>query len=216
MRRTAILFVMMAWPAAASAQVCMGQAPIGRPSPMVFGAGVTFADGIASYGFTFGGGTDAGFGRGGFAVNHYDEDGFDTWAVGAVGGSQIAADARQRVQICPVGQFSYEWRNDIQDSGVDVSALTTGAGVFAGFVVAESATAQLVPTVGLAVNRTRVEVSVEGFGDDRVSRTYGVAQLGLGIVLNRRTAITPSVLIPFGVDEVEPSFSLVFTYSFGR
>ena len=215
MKQALIAIVAVLIPGVSWAQVCTGQAPIGRSSPGIFGAGVSFAEGIASYGFSIGGGTDAAFGRGGFAVNHYDEDEFDTWAVGAVGGSQIAADASRRIQICPVGQFTYEWRNDIQGSGVDLSALTTGAGVLAGFVAAESASAQLVPTVGLAVNRTTVKISVEDFGSERVSRTYGVAQLGLGIILNRRSAITPSVAIPFGIDDVEPSFSLVFSYAFG-
>jgi hypothetical protein len=199
----------------ADAQTCAGGAPISNQSRMVVGPALAFQSGVASYAAAVGGGSDT-WAMGGHAgVVHYDTAGFTSYALGFQGGGQVAADARRRIMVCPVAQFGYEWKNNLADTGIDMSAFVTGAGVRTGFVVAESATAQLVPTMGLSVNRLRAEFkdSIESIV---LTNTYGVLHLGAGVVLNQRMAITPAVNVPFALEGADTTFSLAFAYGFGR
>jgi len=201
------------WTTAASAQVCMGQAPIRSGSAIGLGVGVRYGEGTNFSGGP-GGGGDHAFGRGTFGVTRYAGPEFGAWTTSVVAGGQVTAGTEQRVAICPFGAVDYEWKDNIDDSGVDLSVLTAAAGLSVGFIVAQSATVEFVPTVGVSMNRTRADLPFD-VREGAITTTYEVLHLGVGFVIDRRSAVTPTVVVPVGYAQGRKTFSLTFTYSFG-
>lgn len=200
----------------ANAQTCRGSVPIGTGGfKGNGGVAMAFDKSIASYAGTIGGGNDTTYGAASIGVNHYDDLGATSFGAGGLFGGQVAADPARKVVICPFGGVSTEWASDFGGSGIDFFALGINAGVSVGFVAASTPTVQVVPAIGFTVTRLRAKFS--GFGESfTVTDTIGAIQFGVGLVLNSRTAITPGVAIPIGVEDGNAAFSLSVTYGFGK
>jgi hypothetical protein len=154
----------------ALAQTCRGLVDVSSSARGIAGTNVTFNSSVATYSGFVGGGSDTLFGGGSVGVFHYDDLGITTWGVGGLFGGQVAADAERKVVICPNGFVETEFANDILGSGV-------------------------VPHIGFAVARVRTEFS--GFGEsETLTDTVGAVRLGVGLILNQRTSVTPYVSVP--------------------
>lgn len=174
----------------ALAQTCRGLVDVSSRARGIAGTNVTFNSSVATYSGFVGGGSDTLFGGGSVGVFHYDDLGITTWGVGGLFGGQVAADAERKVVICPNGFVETEFANDILGSGV-------------------------VPHIGFAVARVRTEFS--GFGEsETLTDTVGAVRLGVGLILNQRTSVTPYVSVPIGVEDGDTSFGFAVSFSFAR
>jgi hypothetical protein len=73
----------------------------------------------------------------------------------------------------------------------------------------------VVPTFGLAAAWQRVTAEFRG-AEQHQSDTFGVANLGVGFILDRRVGITPRISIPFSVSDSDVVFTLSLAFNFGR
>jgi len=199
----------------ARAQVCAGS-PSYASGPMQLNMGGDFTSGSQQFG-------------GGLGVGAQEESGpFANLSLGIINSSDLNAKATSfgggvgyeipnaagsNVFVCPVMSLGYTSGPDIGD--VDVSVLQFAAGGQAGFVAFESGNMSFVPTLGLGLARARVKSS---FLDQEatVSDSYGLFNIGLGVVVNRTMSMTPSITFPFGLDGADPSFRIGVAVQFGR
>lgn len=200
----------LALPAAAEAQVCLGNASFAAGRTR-FDADLTLSDGATTIapGLAFGGRTGA---FGGVAVGITSYDGADDSAVGVSGnlGYQIPVgegtrSAPSRVQLCPrlgVGFTSLPG---------DATGTSLDAGATIGTPVALSPTVDLVPFGGLALAWRRV--SVDDFSS---SETGGILSLGTGLVFSRRYTARVGFGVPLGFDGSDTAVTLGFGINFGQ
>lgn len=145
----------------------------------------------------------------------YDDFSGSTTAVGASLGYQLALGTTGRAQICPfaIGEIGFG-PSDINGSGIDASTRAFGAGLSWGFRATESAEFSLIPTISAGVAYSAVTLT-DGVDDLTESDTFGQVRVGLGMVIAKRLAIVPSVIIPVGVEGADPMFGIALSLSVG-
>src|SRR5688572_19991302 len=212
---SASILIVCGLAAPASAQLCAGSVAITSSRPFQAGVGVSFTESSTGITGSFAGGNDVAFGR--VSVGRLSNDDLDigSTAFGVTVGGQVATDAARRGSVCPFFSLAREFANDIEDSGLDVSANTLLGGVSFGYTLAESGTIRLVPTVGVGIGRVKVRAEFEGISESD-SETIGVFEAGLGIVMNTRFSITPRVSVPFLIEDGDVAFSIIATVGFGQ
>ena len=143
-------------------------------------------------------------------------DGLDgtALALGGQGGYQIEVKSMShQVQVCPVASIQYlSGPSDINGSGIDMSTLSFQGGMQVGARFRGSPQLELVPTGGLSIAHTSVEL--DGSGADALTDTYGILSLGTGFVFNRNLSLVPLLSIPMGLEGADPSFQLSVSYNF--
>jgi hypothetical protein len=202
------LIVVLAVPSILHAQTCTGSVPFG-PDTSGFRAGASFGFGsdVTGIAAQVGGGNQSVFGNATVGRIIYDELDFSTTAFGGSIGGQVAADAARRIVLCPIFSVIREFANDIDGSGIDVASNDFRGTIAVGIIAAETPTFQAIPVVAVSIGRVMVTFD-DGFDELTDSDTIGLAQFGIGLVLNRTVAITPAVSIAFTGDDTSTSFSL--------
>lgn len=205
-----IALLLLATPA--YAQLCLG-APTFRTAPLQVGLGVGFTDGLRVVEGTFAGGGETLFGGVGVSVLNFTEVDARTAGVSLFGGAEVATDARARVLLCPIGRLGFVAGPDL--GPVDLSTTTLQGGANLGVIAVENGDAMVVPFFGLSAVYQRVKTEV-GDADDSFSDTGGVAEVGVGLIVNGTVGITPSLSIPFAAGGDDPVFTIRITFNFGR
>lgn len=202
------LVVALAMPSILHAQTCTGGVPFGPgTSALRVGANVGFASEVTGIVAQIGGGNQSVFGNASVGRIIYDELDFSTTSFGGNIGGQVAADAARRIIICPIFSVLREFANDIEGSGIDAASNDFRGTIAVGIIAAETPTFQAIP--GFAVSIGRVMLTFDdGFDEVTDSDTIGLAQFGIGLILNRTVAITPAVSIAFTGEDTSTSFSL--------
>ena len=176
----------------ASAQTCAG-----RPS---------FADarwqgrvetGFSSEAKTFGPAVSRGTGAffAGAIVDFTGYPNLDETAVsiGISGGVDRAINSR--FHVCPIVTALHQFGPNVDTATVSSNVLAAGGRL--GIVAAENQTVQVVPTIGVDLQWQKDKI--ESGGDSAsASRRFAVTRVGVGFVLNKRTAIVPEVIEIFG------------------
>lgn len=211
--RAALVAALTALPAVATAQTCLGS-PSFTANHLQLGADVNVAENATSFGAQLGSGSEtvfASFGGGGVTYDNVDGS---TIFVGGTLGYQVKASASGRAQVCPVLSASYGWGpNDIAGSGSDLTVKNFSFGLAFGSAMGSGEVA-LVPSASVAFVYSSASVDVFGGtfdGDD----TYGMAGIGLGVLLNSQLSIRPSVSMPFGVEDAKPIYGIGVTLNYG-
>ena len=209
--RSFVVIAMLLLATPAYAQLCLG-APTFRTAPLQVGLGVGFTDGVRAVEGTFAGGGEMLFGGAGVSVVNFTDVDVRTAGVSLFAGAEVATDAQRRVLLCPVVRFGFIAGPDI--GSVDLSTTTIQGGANLGVIAAESGDWMVVPFFGLSALYQRVKAEV-GDGDESFSDTGGVADLGVGLIVNRTVGITPSLAIPFSTGGDDPVFTIRITFNFG-
>ena len=196
----------------ASAQLCLG-APTFRTAPYQVGIGASFTDGARGVEGTFAGGGESLFAGAGVSVVNFTDVDVRAAGVSAFLGAELATDTQNRVLLCPVVQLGFLSGPDL--GPVDVSSMTLQGGASVGVVAVESGDTMVVPFFGLAALYQRLNTEV-GDIDDSTSDSGGVANLGVGFIVNQTVGITPSLAIPFSAGGDDPVFTIRITFNFGR
>jgi hypothetical protein len=217
MRRT--LLVSMALAAAvsapAAAQTCLGLASFSSGKMQVSGNG-QFTEGANRFGAGFNYGMPAGIFAGAqLSSTSYEVADASSLGIGANVGYQLTLGKTADIHVCPVASLELGMGPDDDASNTDVSQRNATIGFSLGKALAGSPRMQIIPAAGLSLAYGKVSTDVDGVAAPDQSNTYGLARLGVGFVFNRTIAVRPSVDIPLGLDNSDPSFGLTVAYSFG-
>jgi hypothetical protein len=190
--------------ARAHAQLCTGGASL-ADRPLQLSAGGEFGGGSRLFqgGLTYG--SERGFGGLLLGGVTYDDFRGTTFVVGGHGGIEVPIGA---AQLCPIAAVAFGLGpNNIEGSGIDASSQGVSAGLSFGIRTAESPQFYLVPTIGLSFAYSRAKLS--GAGESITdSNTYGVLGAGLGFVFSKQVTLQPSVNLPIGLEDSDPTFGI--------
>jgi hypothetical protein len=130
-------------------------------------------------------------------------------SVGGTIGAELGSRAR-RVQACPVATVLHQFGPNIP--GASSSANVASFGGRIGVVASENATLRVVPTFGMdfQYEHDMVETAISA----AASRHYTDTRLGVGFVLNQRTAIVPEIIQIYGVSS-DTTIRLSVAFGFG-
>jgi hypothetical protein len=199
-------------------QTCRGLAPLSATPIQVTGTGaVTNGSTSVAAGFAADvpmlvfGGVEVG-------TTAMEAFGKSTLDLGASLGYQLDLETSGRFQLCPIASIGFQvGPNNTFDSDVDRSAVSTRLGITAGASIAVRSEVELVPAIGLAwASRTDKAQNSSGVNLFRISNSYAIAQLHLGIILRRNLSLRPSVEVPIGIEGSDPAIGLTLGYNFGR
>jgi hypothetical protein len=219
MRRT--LLLSLAFPfsllvTGAAAQACVGMPSFSNGQMQVAGGG-TFADGLSSFGGTFGYGTPNGlYGKAGIGTTSYDALNGSSFDLSAGGGYQIPLHSSRMAQVCPVANLSIgSGPNNVFGSGDDLSNRTFAFGAAIGGLVGHSSQMQILPNASFQFANTRSTID-NGTTSASGSESYGLLTLGTGFVFSSRYSVNPSISVPVGLDGASTSFGLSAAMNFGH
>lgn len=221
----AVVLLSLAVPSLLHAQACLG-APSYRVAPLQLGVGASFTDGSKGAGVQVGLGERQGlFMNLGLSLNSYDGiDGSGT-SVGGSLGYDVAITPTPAsgpapstsVSLCPIASIGYTKLPSFSDgvSTYDAHELDAGGGVALGVSVTASPTVSVIPFGSFTYNYGRATVSTTGYGSASASDSYGIADLGIGLLLNQRISLRPSVALPVGLDGANPIFNFAVGFQVG-
>jgi hypothetical protein len=214
-RILAIAITLLATPLGAHAQTCLGLAPFSAGRVQLAASGDFGNDSkafAANLGFGSATGPFAGVSVG--TVSYDDFDG-NTTTLGAQLGWQSPIGTENRIELYPAAGATYGFGPDnIEGSGTDLSAWTAFFGLQLGISAGSNPQFRIVPTVGAALAYSKVNFEGGFFGGIEEDDTFGIFTLGLGLVVNSRVSILPSVDIPAGLEGADPSFGVVLGVNF--
>lgn len=204
--------------ASANAQTCIGSVPF-TDAPLHAGLGAAFSSNSHSFAPGVAYGTENYFVRG--AIDFMSFSGIDAGAKGivATGGAELKTDAGSTaLSFCPLVTLAKIWGPSV-DNGFDQSSFLFGLGGSVGFVATKAGKTTIVPTVALSFNHLST-TSTGNFAFNTASfsagTSFGSLQFGVGLLFNDRMSLIPSVIVPFGVDRGETSFSVLFSTKIGQ
>lgn len=205
----------LALPMVSEAQTCLGLAPFSSGGVQIGASGDFGNDSKA-----FSGNLTFGSAKGAFAgvsVGTISYDGIDgnTTAVGASVGWQAPLGTDSRIQVCPgFGAARGFGPDNIEGSGADLSTWAAFAGMQLGVSTGTNPQLRIVPTAGAALVLSTLELDGDmGGGPDEMD-TYGLLTLGLGFVLSSRVSVRPAVDVPVGLEDADPTFSILVAINF--
>jgi hypothetical protein len=219
MRRTFLLSLSLSLTLVAgqaAAQTCVGMPSFASGQMQVAGGGA-FADGVSSFGGTFGYGAPKGlYGKAGIGSTSYDGFNGSSFDFNVGGGYQVPLQTSRAAELCPVASLSLgSGPNDILGQGVDMSSRTFAFGAAIGTPVGHSSQVHILPNASLQFANTRVSLN-DGTNSAAGSESYALLTLGTGFVFNSRYSVNPSISFPMGLDGSSTSFGLVGAINFGR
>ena len=200
----------------AVAQTCMGLASFSNAPMQVTGNGM-FSSGVNSFGATVGYGMQSGL-WGNLGVQTLSIDGASSHPlnIGAHAGYETAVGkSRNPIHVCPNASFSIG--NGPDDVNFNASTQDATLGVNFGTVLSGSnPRMKIVPTAGISWAHTKLSAKDSvGTSLGSASDSYGLAQLGIGLVMNQNISIRPSVDIPLGLTGSNARFGMTLGYNFG-
>jgi len=211
MRRLALLAVIaITIPSAARAQACLGSVSFSSV-PVRLGGGAIFGKDYTAYAASLiAGKENAAFGDVGVSRVYFD-DLDDT-------GDDIFVEfgyqrpLGKRAQLCPV--IGAAIGTGPEDGGIDNSRFAS-AGLALGITLRPAPSVKVIPNASLRYEYASSDAKDETGAKETFTENSGVADLGLGLIFFRdRLAIQPTVQIPFGVDNAEVSYGIVFSIGF--
>ena len=196
----------------AAAQACAGM-PSFSSGPMQITAGGSFADGMSSFGGTFGYGMPTGlYGKAGVGTTSYDGLDGSSFDFGLGGGYQVPLHSSRKAELCPIASLSFgSGPNDVLGPGADMSTRNIAFGAALGTQVGNSPQMQILPNASFQFANTRIEID-----NAAGSESYGLLTLGTGFVFNSRFSLNPSISLPVGSDVYDTSFGINGAINFGR
>jgi hypothetical protein len=201
--------------APAAAQICAGSPSFGS-GPVQVNLGGDFGSNAQQFGGGIAFGTRSESGPiGSLSVGVLNVSDLNSTATSFSGGFgyEIPAGAAKRVFVCPNIGVGYSSGPDIGDINVSMLQVTGGGQV--GVVATQTSNVAVVPTFGVSVARGRVNLEFLG-EEETASDTFGIANMGVGLIFNGNMALTPVVAIPFSLEGGDPSFRIAFSVNFGR
>jgi len=216
MRRTLVasLALIAVVNAPAAAQTCLGLASFSQGSMQVSGNG-QFSDGSNRFGAGFNYGLPASvFGGAQISTTSFDGADASSLGIGANVGYQLSMGKAANIHVCPTASLEMGMGPDDDAAGVDRSSRAANVGFSVGTTMGATPSMRIIPTAGLGLAYLKGSVD-DGTTTSDASETYAQARLGVGFLFNQQIAVRPSIDIPLGLDNSDPTFGLTVAYSFG-
>jgi len=203
-------------PKTVAAQACVGL-PSLASHPLNVSASASFAENATALGGRFGFGSSTAFAGLSASLHDYDEIDESSTSLGLDGGLVFPVGVSRRASVCPIASIGYEFGPNV-DTGfgdLEVGTLSLGAGAAFGGAVYSTEGLQLLPFASAQLAYARMKMEFDGESESE-SETFGVLNLGMGFLFNRRFGVRPSLAIPVGLEDADPVFGLSFVVGFGR
>ena len=201
MRRTFMLSLALPFylTAQAAAQTCVGM-PSFSSGQMQLAGGGQFADGVSSFGGTFGYGTPkALYGKAGVGTTSYDSFDGSSFDFNVGGGYQIPLHTSRTAELCPVANLSIgSGPKDVLGTGTDISSRTLAFGASVGALLGRNPQLRILPNASFQFANTHATVD-DGTNSASDSESYALLSLGTGFVFNSRFSLNPSISFPIGL-----------------
>ena len=199
----------------AVAQTCLGLASFSSGNMQVSGNG-QFSNGSNRFGAGFNYGLPASvFAGAQISTTSYDGAASSSLGIGANVGYQMSVGKAANIHVCPTASLELGMGPDDDANNTDVSSRAANVGFSMGTTMGTNPRMKIIPTAGLGLAYGKQTTKVGGVSAPDVSETYGLARLGVGFIFNQQIAVRPSVDIPLGLDNSDPTFGLTVAYSFG-
>lgn len=196
----------------AAAQLCIGNPSFGY-APYQASIGANFSDNVRGIEAAFAGGGQTFFGGAGLTVLNFTDVDIRTAGVFGFAGGEFAADRENRVLLCPIARLDVIAGPDIGPVDNTTTSLQGGGSI--GLIISDTGEMLVVPFFGLAAVYSHFKSQFAN-NETTFNDTGGRADLGVGLIFNRTAGITPSVSIPFGTGGSDVTFSIKFSFNFGR
>jgi hypothetical protein len=200
----------------AGAQTCMGLASFGG-APMQLTASGSLTQLSNSFGGTLGYGLPSSvYGNIAVATTSYDVEDGSTLGLAARVGYQLNVGRARPVQVCPNVSFGIGKGPNNDAAGIDQSSRSATIGLHLGTELGAGPRMKVIPSIGFSYAHGTVKAE-DSSGTElfEISDRYGLAQIGVGIILNQRISIRPSIEIPVRVDGSDPTVGLTLGYNIG-
>lgn len=216
MRRSLVVslaLLAMVW-SPAVAQTCLGLASFSQGHMQVSGNG-QFTEGSNRFGAGFNYGLPANvFGGAQISTTSFDGASSSSLGVGANVGYQLSVGKAANIHVCPTASLELGNGPDDNTAGINASSRAANVGFSLGTTMGANPRMTIIPTAGLGLAYSKLKLD-DGTTTTELSDTYGQARLGIGILFNQQIAVRPSVDIPLGLENSNPTFGLTVAYSFG-
>jgi hypothetical protein len=204
------LFAMITIPAVALAQACEG-GPAFTHHPFQVTGGAGFSTGKRAFSGGLGAGGAGAFAGAAIGTLSVDDFQASSLLLGAHVGYQIPTGSA--ATICPVGSVvranGFDLGGGYSLSETDLAfGLAVGAPVVAGQVT-------VVPTGALSYANASGKLAYAGQSVS-ASKSYGLLDLGVGLLASPEIGLLPQVSIPLGLDGASATFSVSLTVNFGE
>ena len=205
-------------PAGAAAQVCVGQPALTPTNMGSVGMGASFFDEGRTIGLEAAVGSSL-FGFGSFHYTDFDGSNLSLTTVGAGLGYDI--EEAEGVSICPLLGLSYGFGLEMPDVigselvQVDHKYVRVSPGLGIGLATELSPTFTVAPFARASFVYTRLTRDAGDFGDSTEDETSGALSLGLGMILNDRLSLVPTIFVPVGNRGVGQDTSFGISISVG-
>ena len=219
MRRGLLLVLCLAWiaPGSAMAQTCLGLGSFSH-RPVQLNGQALVAAGSNSLAAELGYGLPASvFGSLRIGSSSIESEG-SSIDVGTSLGYQVNLAKSGDVQVCPVasGLLGIGPKNTF-NSGVDRSSRVATVGLALGASFPAGPRFTVIPTAGISyAQATSKAESAIGETLFTIANRYGLAQAGVGIVLDSALSLRPQIEVPLGLAGGNLSVGLTLSYNFGR
>jgi hypothetical protein len=213
MRRLPLLVItLLALPAAARAQACLGSVSFAAV-PVRVGGGAMFGKDYTGYAASLVAGKENGpFGNVGVSRTYFD--GYDDTADDVFAQVGLQRAVGTRTQLCPVVSGSIGTGPD--DDDLDVKSRYASAGLALGLTLRPAPSVKIIPNGSLRYAYAATDVTDRTAAKDTRSDGFGVVDLGLGLIFFRdRLAIQPTVQFPFASDDNSVSYGIAFSMGIG-
>jgi hypothetical protein len=201
----------------AVAQSCQGLASFSAGQMQVAG-NAQFSDLSNRWGGSFSYGLPSGL-YGGASLSTTSFDGIDqsSLGVGANVGYQMTLGKAGQFSLCPVASLNLGMGPDDDAANINSSSTDVHVGLAVGTSMGTNPRMRILPTAGLGLQYSKAKIEDTSPGGFSVegSNTYAMARLGVGFVFNQQIAVRPSIDIPVGLDNSDPSFGVTVGYNFG-
>lgn len=196
----------------AAAQLCTGNPSLAY-APFQANIAASFSSNVRGVDIGAAAGGQTVFGGAGLTIVNFSDIDVKTAGIFGYIGAELAADRDNKIMICPIGRFDVLAGPDIGPVDSTTTGLEGGGAI--GLTVYDQGDLQLVPFFGLSLTYARLK-SEFGGTSTTFSDTGGRADLGVGLIFSKTAGITPSVSIPFATGGSDVTFSIRFSYNFGR
>ena len=198
------------------AQQCLGLPSLAtRHANLLLDA--QFTSGVKGFGARLGFGSSVGFA--GVTGQLERADGVDGTAklIGVDGGLTILVGEKKNVTFCPIAGLSYTTSpdNDVLGESADANYTEGTAGVAVGGKVKAGTNTSLIPFASVSAAYSRFTFTYSGDSESS-SDTFGILSGGVGILLNEKVVIRPTISIPLGLEGGDPSYGIGVAFSFGN
>lgn len=200
-------------PSALEAQACLGN-PSFSTNHLQVGAGATFDPSTTTFGGEFVGGSETLFTGLTLGGATYDGVSGGSLLAGVRAGFQVPVTSGT-MQVCPVvgAEFGFG-PSDFDGNGTDFRSRAFTFGLAAGGELFRSDRIAIVPSLSMGFAYTGV-TATGLIATVTESETYGLAGAAIGLVLNNRLSVRPSISFPIGLEGADPIYGIGFALNYG-